>query len=153
MRIFQFAHARAFCACFAVLLFLAAGASAANGREFAGYFDVSDVEDQGDVVQLTLHLQLYNNGQDNERSVIIALQDSGPEMTLRGSFPPVKVWKVQQPLNLSKQLTVAKRDYDSWMAGASQPNLVIFFRDPKGHSWQQGAQVRLAPLVAVSSGQ
>src|SRR5215467_8415580 len=102
MRILHFAHALGLCACLAGLLLFATAATAANGREFAGYFDVSDIENNGDLVQLTLHLQLYNNGQDNERSVIVALQDSGPEMTLRGSFHPVKIWNSQEPINLSK---------------------------------------------------
>ena len=130
-------------------LILATVAAAANGsgREFSGYFDVSGVQEQGDLVQVTLHLKLYNHGDADVRSVIVTLVDSSPTMTLRGNFEPVKVWKSKQFIEMSQEFSVTKREFREWMAPPAQPNLVILFQDSKGTSWQKGAQISRRPLI------
>jgi len=121
--------------------------TANNGRDFSGYFDVSDMQTQGDLVQVTLHLQLFNHGNADVKSVVVTLVDSSPSMTLRGNFAPVKVWKHQQRINLSQEFFVSQREYGEWMAAPGQPNLVIIFQDAKGNTWQRGAQISRRPLV------
>ena len=70
---------------------LTANALGSNGREFSGYFDVSHVQEQGDLVQVTLHLKLFNHGDSDARSVIVALIDSSPtarrQLQCRGMAP------------------------------------------------------------------
>ena len=128
-------------------LSLATVASAAkSGREFSGYFDVSGVQEQGDLVQVTLHLKLFNHSTD-AKGVIVTLVDSSPAMTLRGNFQPVRVWKSQQFIEMSQEFSVSKREFREWMAAPAQPNLVILFQDSKGKSWQKGAQISRRPLV------
>jgi hypothetical protein len=122
-------------------------ATANNSRDFNGFFDVSDVQKQGDLVQVTLHLQLFNTGADDARSVVVTLVDSDPSMTLRGSFAPVKVWKHQQRINLTQQFSVTQREYAEWMNGPGQPNLIILFEDANGNTWHRGAQITRRPLV------
>lgn len=141
-------RAWAVCSLLAALI-LATVAAAANGsgREFSGYFDVSGVQEQGDLVQVTLHLKLYNHGDADARSVIVTLVDSSPTMTLRGNFQPVKVWKSKQFIEMSQEFSVTKREFREWMAPPAQPNLVILFQDSKGTSWQKGAQISRRPLV------
>lgn len=85
-------------------------ARANSGREFSGYFDVSHVQEQGDLVQVTLHLKLFNHSESDARSVIVTLVDSSPSMTLRGNFQPVKVWKSHQFIEMSQEFTVTKRE-------------------------------------------
>jgi hypothetical protein len=121
--------------------------TANNGRDFSGYFDVSDMQTQGDLVQVTLHLQLFNHGNADVKSVVVTLVDSSPSMILRGSFAPVKVWKHQQRINLNQEFFVSQREYGEWMAAPGQPNLVIIFQDAKGNTWQRGAQISRRPLV------
>ena len=118
-----------------------------NGREFSGYFDMSNVQQQGDLVQVTLHLQLFNHGSEDVKSVLVTLVDSSPSMMLRGSFAPLKVWKHQQRINLSQEFFVSQREYAEWTAAPGQPNLVILFQDAKGNTWQRGAQISRRPLV------
>jgi hypothetical protein len=129
------------------LLLGAVTATANSGRDFSGYFDLSDVKPQGDLVQVTLHLQLFNHGDDDAKSVIVTLLDTTPSMTLRGSFAPVKVWKHQQRINLSQEFFISQREYAEWMAAPGQPNLVILFQDGNGKTWQRGAQISHRPLV------
>jgi hypothetical protein len=124
----------------------AVAATAKSGREFSGYFDVSGVQEKGDLVQVTLHLKLFNHSTD-AKGVIVTLVDSSPAMTLRGNFQPVKVWKSQQFIEMSQEFSVSKREFREWMAAPAQPNLVILFQDSKGKSWQKGAQISRRPLV------
>ena len=131
----------------AVLVWGAVMVTASNGRDFTGYFDVSSTQQQGDLVQVTLHLQLFNHGKADVKSVVVTLMDSSPSMILRGSFAPVKVWKHQQRINLSQEFFVSQREYAEWMAAPGQPNLVILFQDAKGNTWQRGAQTSRRPLV------
>ncbi len=129
-------------------LLLAAGAARANsGREFSGYFDISHVQEQGDLMQVTLHLKLFNHSESDARSVIVTLLDSSPTMTLRGNFQPVKVWKSHQFIEMSQEFTVTKHEFQEWMTPPAQPNLVILFQDGKGGTRQKGAQISRRPLV------
>lgn len=139
------------CASLAVLVLATVAASVKSGRDFSGYFDVSGVQEQGDLVQVTLHLKLYNHGDEDAKSVIVTLVDSSPAMTLRGNFTPVKVWKSQQFIEMSQEFSVSKREFQEWMAPPAQPNLIILFQDSKGKSWQRGVQISRRPLVVATS--
>jgi hypothetical protein len=134
------------CPLLAALLMATVAATTHSGREFSGYFDVSGVEEQGDLVQVTLHLKLFNHADADAKSVIVTLLDSSPAMTLRGNFQPVKVWKSRQFIEMSQQFSVTKREYREWMAPPAQPNLVILYQDSNGRTWQQGAQISRRPM-------
>ena len=137
------------CTLLTVVLLATVVARANSGREFSGYFDISHVQEQGDLVQVTLHLKLFNHSESDARSVIVTLVDSSPTMTLRGNFQPVKVWKRHQFIEMSQEFTVTKREFQEWMTPPAQPNLVILFQDHKGATWQRGAQISRRPLVAT----
>ena len=132
-----------------VLLLGAISAPANSGREFSGYFDISGVQEQGDLIQVTLHLKLFNHSDEDAKSVIVTLIDSSPAMTFRGNFQPLKVWKSHQFVDMSQEFTITKREFQEWMAPPAQPNVVILFQDSKGTSWQRGAQISRRPLVRV----
>ncbi len=135
------------CTLLTALLLATVAATANSGREFSGYFDVSGVQDQGELVQVTLHLKLFNHSRADARSVIVTLVDPTPAMTLRGNFQPVKVWKSQQFIEMSQEFTVTKREFREWMRAPAQPNLIILFQDSRGKSWQTGAQISRRALV------
>ena len=133
-----------------ILWAAAAAAAPSNGREFSGYFDVSGVREQGDMVRVTLHLKLFNHGEEDANGVIVTLIDSAPTMTFRGNFQPVKVWKSQKFLEMSQEFTITQREFKEWMQPPAQPNLVILYQDNKGTTWQKGAQISRRPLVPRS---
>jgi hypothetical protein len=135
------------CILLAAMLLVTAGATSNLGRPFSGYYDVSGVEKQGDVVQVTLHLKLFNHGDEDLKGVIVTLMDQHPTLILRGNFQPVKVWKSQQFVQISQQFSVTQREYADWMSVSGQPNLVILFQDSTGKSWQRAVQVSRRPLV------
>jgi len=138
------------CTLLAALLLVTAAAAANSGHEFSGYFDVSGVKEQGDLVQVTLHLKLFNHSDADVKSVIVTLVDSAPAMTFRGNFQPVKVWKSQRFIEMSQEFTVTQREFREWMGAPAQPNLVILYQDAKGASWQKGAQISRRPLVPIA---
>jgi len=135
------------CTLLTALLLAAVAARANSGREFSGYFDIGHVQEQGDLVQVTLHLKLFNHSESAARSVIVTLVDSSPAMTLRGNFQPVRLWKSHEFIEMSQEFTVTKREFKEWMTPPAQPNLVILFQDGKGTTWQKGAQISRRPLV------
>jgi hypothetical protein len=135
------------CILLAALLLVTVGATATLGRPFTGYFDVSGVQEQGDMVQVTLHLKLFNHGDEDVKGVIVTLMDQHPTMILRGNFQPVKVWKSQKFMEISQEFTVTKREYAGWTSAAGQPNLIILFQDANGKSWQKSPQVSRRPLT------
>ncbi len=132
------------------VLLLAIAAPARTGRDFSGYFDVSGVHEQGDLVQVTLHLKLFNHSDGDARGVIVALMNSGPSMMLRGNFQPVKVWKSQHFLEISQEFNVSKQEFREWMTPPAQPNLIVMYQDSHGKSWQQGVQISHRPFVERS---
>jgi hypothetical protein len=136
------------CALLAALLLTNLSFAANSEQEFSGYFDVSGAQEQGDLVQVTLHLKLFNHSDADAKSVIVTLLDSSAAMTLRGNFEPVKVWRSQHFIEMSQEFTISKREFKQWMTPPAQPNLVILFQDSNGHSWQKGAQISRHPLVS-----
>lgn len=145
LRIFQ----AAVCSLCIVLLLAAFAPATSNGRQFSGYFDVSGVQEQGDLVQVTLHLKLFNHG-DAVNNVIVTLFDSSPAMVLHGNFQPVKVWKSGQFIEMSQEFSITKLEFKQWMTPPIQPNLVILLEDSNGKTWQRGVQVSRRPLVPVA---
>ena len=147
--------ARTWLICFVVitLALITSTAHASNGREFSGYFDVSHIHEQGDLVQVTLHLRLYNHGNSDARNVIVALMDSSPALYVRGNFQPVKVWKAGHFIEISQQFSVPKVTFNEWMQLPVPPNLLVFFQDAKGNTLQRGAQVSHRPWIRVTEDQ
>lgn len=135
------------CALLTCLLLATVTATANTANQFNGYYDFSGVVEQGDTVQVTLHLRLFNHGNTDIKGVIVALVSQGPAMTFVGNFQPVKVWKKQQFVNMSQEFTISKAEFGLWNAAPAQPNLFILFQDSTGKSWQKSAQISRRPLV------
>jgi hypothetical protein len=131
------------------LLLVTVAASTRNANQFDGFFDISGVQEQGELVQVTLHLKLFNHAQADARGVIVMLMESGPAPNLRGNFQPVKVWKSQQFIDLKQEFSVPKREFAEWMAAPGQPNLNILFQDSKGQTYQKGALISRQSLVPL----
>jgi hypothetical protein len=147
MRSLRPSRAWTLCTVLIALCLATVAATTKSGREFSGYFDVSGVQEQGDMVQVTLHLKLFNHSAADANSVIVALMDSSPSMMMRGNFQPVKVWKSQRFIEMSQEFSVSKHEFQEWMAPPAQPNLIVLFQDSKGKSWQKGVQISRRPLL------
>ena len=131
----------------AFFLLGAVGATAKDGRDFAGTYGFTEVQEQGDLVHLTLHLRLFNYSDTEIKGAVVTLQ-SGPGLAiLRGSFPTVKLWHKNRDVQLVQEFTVPKQEYQDWLQPPAQPNLVIIYQDANGQTWQKGAQMRPQPVL------
>jgi hypothetical protein len=149
MRFPAFSRASLMGALLAVFLLgtITATATAKDGRDFAGVYGFTDVKEQGDTVQLTLHLRLFNNSEADIKGAVIVLMEGPTGLSLRGNFPTVKVWRRNKDVKLSQQFTVPMREYQDWLRPPAQPNVVIIYQDAHGQTWQKGAQMRPQPVI------
>jgi len=131
----------------ALSILLLGTVTAKDGRDFAGSYGVTNVQEQGDVVHLMLHVRLYNNSDADIKGAVVILREGPTGVSLRGSFPTVKVWQKSHGVQLSQEFTVPKREYEDWMQPPAQPNVVVIFQDASGHTWQRTAQLAPEPTL------
>jgi hypothetical protein len=120
--------------------------TAKDGRDFAGTYGFTDVQEQGDMVHLTLHLRLYNNSDADIKGAAVILREGPTGVSLRGSFPAVKIWLKSHGAQLSQEFTVPKREYEDWLRPPGQPNVVVIYQDANGQTWQRSAQLAPEPV-------
>lgn len=125
-------------------LALAAGAAAKNGRDFAGFYSVSNVVDQGNQVAFTLRVQVFNHSDADVKQPMLTLRES-PGRAL-GAFQPVKLWRNHAELRLSQQFVVPKREFERWHTG-SQPALMVVYRDAQGQRYDRFVQMSKRPAL------
>jgi hypothetical protein len=148
MRFPAFSRASLMGALVAVFLLGTITATAKDGRDFAGVYGFTDVQEQGDNVHLTLHLRLFNNSEADIKGAVIVLMEGPTGVGLRGNFPTVKkMWRKSQDVKLSQQFTVPMREYRDWLRPPAQPNVVIIYQDAHGQTWQKGAQMHPEPVI------
>jgi hypothetical protein len=131
----------------AIFLLSAITVMAKDGRDFAGTYGFTEVQEQGDMVHLTLHLRLFNYSDSDIKGAVVVLQEGPPGVALRGNFPTVKVWHKNRDVQLSQEFTVPKREYQDWLQPPAQPNVFIIYQDSNGQTWQRGAQMRPQPIL------
>ena len=69
-------------ALFALIMLFTAAAGAKDGRDFAGYYSLTNVAEKGGAVELTLALQLFNySGADLKQAVVTVRSSPGPGST------------------------------------------------------------------------
>jgi hypothetical protein len=133
--------------CLTIFLLGTITATAKDGRDFAGVYGFTDVQEQGDMVRLTLHLRLFNNSEADIKGAVITLMEGPTGLALRGNFPTVKVWRKNKDVKLSQQFTISKSEYRDWLRPPAQPNVVIIYQDANGQTWEKGAQMRPQPII------
>lgn len=121
---------------------------AKDGRDFAGFYHLSQVADLGNTVQFTLTLLLSNYSSGDAKQAVVSLYQTGAGATLEGSFPPVKLFQVRQNIRLSQQFTVPKHEYRRWQRGLN-PTLMVGFVDANGETMRHGIQLVRRPPPRV----
>jgi hypothetical protein len=126
------------------LLLTASVGMAKDGRDFAGHYSIGGVSEQGDQVQLTLSLQLFNYSGADVKGATITLCPAGPNVDVLARFAPVSLWRTRTGAKLSQQVTIPRHEYDMLMEG-TQPNLRIVYTDAHGQTWEKTAQLSPRP--------
>ena len=131
----------------ALSILLLGTVAAKDGRDFAGSYGFTDVQEQGDMVHLTLHVRLFNNSDADIKGAVVILREGPSGVALRGNFPTVKIWHKNHDVQLAHEFTVSKREYQDWLQPPAQPNVVVIYQDANGQTWQKGAQMRPQPAL------
>jgi hypothetical protein len=147
MRFSGFSRAALLSTSLAILLLSTISLTAKDGRDFAGTYGFTNVQEQGEMVHLTLHLRLFNYSDADIKGAVVVLQEGPPGVALRGNFPTVKVWHKNRDVQLVQEFTVPKREYQDWLQPPAQPNVFIIYQDANGQTWQKGAQMRPQPIL------
>src|ERR1700687_2196260 len=125
-----------------LVLALALPSFAVDGRDFAGFYALSNVADLGDKVQFRMSVQLSNFSAGDLQSPVVALMNSGPANTAPiGSFPALKQLKAGRDVILHQQFTVSKEEFKQWDMRGRGPRVVVIFRDSLGGVVERGVQI------------
>jgi len=127
----------------AALLLLPVAGLAKDGRDFAGFYSVSNVVEQGDQMVLTLQLHLFNYSDADLKQAVVTLRASQPAPAL-AQFQPVKLWRNRTEVKLAQQVVVPRHEFELWQKG-TRPALFVVYHDSNGQRWERFAQVSSRP--------
>jgi hypothetical protein len=129
----------------ATLIFLGARQSAAvDGRDFAGFYELKNVVDQGAIMSLTFSTQVFNYSDGDVIGAYVALDDS-LMLENYAAFLGVRIDHGSQVF-LSSDITVPALEYQQWQRGA-RPNLYVIYQDHSGNTL-----IRLVELIEMPLG-
>ena len=132
-------------AVFFVTLLMALGtAGARDGRDFAGFYSVNPLGEQGTEVRVTLSLHMYNYSGADVTQAVIMLHESGPGLVVYGGFSAIKLMRDRQDVKVRQQFTIPKREYQLWQGGIN-PNLFITYQDSLGNKWERTIELSRRP--------
>ncbi len=129
-----------------ILLFTAIMATAKNGRDFAGVYNVSSAVEQGDQMVVTFRVHLFNNSDADLKGAVVKLHTLDPGLAAPAAFKPVALWRNRTEVRLTQQFTVSKHEFERWHHG-SQPALFVVYRDKQGQRWERYVQVTGRPAL------
>jgi len=131
----------------AFVLLAALVAFARDGRDFAGYYSLTDVTEQSTAVKLTLTLQLFNYSDADIKQASVVLHQSGPGILIHGSYPILKVFRNQTDVRMSQEFTVPREEYMRWQNGM-EPRLMVHFKGANGIEQRRSIQLSRRPMLS-----
>lgn len=103
----------------AVLVLSAVFSPAATNftRAFNGHYQLSDIVETGNQVEVTMTITLANASKTTVKGGIVAVLSSEPTPALIGSFSPIKSLAPKSQVTVSQRLTVSAAEYKRWQQG------------------------------------
>ncbi len=130
----------------AVILLTTLSALAKDGRDFSGYYSLTDVTEQSNAVKLTLTVQVFNYSDADIKEASLLLRETGPGMAVEGAFPALKVFHDHTDVRLSQQFTVPREEYRRWQNGMV-PRLVVHYMGANGIEQNRSIQLSRRPML------
>ena len=124
----------------AVICLLSLPGFAREGRDFAGFYSVTQQEEQGDLITITLRVQLFNYSEADISRATVSLHSMLPSSDSYGSFRTVKLWRDKGEVRLMHQFTLPRWEYERWQQN-SQPQLFVTYRDDAGTQFERFVQL------------
>lgn len=112
--------------------------SAKNGRDFSGFYTVSNVVDQGNQALVTLQVQLFNHSDADVQQAVVALRGIGGGQL--GTFHALKTWRNRSEVRMTQQFVVPKHEFQNWQHGG-QPLLMVVTHDANGQRYDRFVQM------------
>jgi len=104
---------------------------ATDGRDFAGFYALSNVADLGTDYRVTLAVRVFNYSDADVNDAIVTLQDSAVATSDYGAYPsPVSIAD-RESIQLSADFTISREEYDRWQEGRA-PSLWIAYQGGEG---------------------
>ena len=125
------------------------GGASAKGPDFPGQYELSNVNDLGDTVQLTFSALVFNySGKDVLVATLVLASSLPPEPESFCSIPAIAIVDRGQ-VQIQCLATIPHREYEHWIQGAP-PNLHIDTSDANGNSVQYPVSLSPAPISEVN---
>jgi hypothetical protein len=144
--------------CFVLSLTL--GALAKNGRDFAGYYAISNVHNLGDpqdnsapadkpaLVELTLTVEIFNYSDLGDlKDPVVELLPSELSPDVEGGFKTVKLLPSRRGVIVSGEFAVSRAAYQSWGRHGAGPDVVVVYLDESGQTLTQKVQLTPRPML------
>ncbi len=144
----EFARRAYIAGCFLSLMLAAsalfAAQSRARGRDFAGFYQVSDVTAQGNNYKLTFRARIFNySGADISNATVSLADPIDPRITY-ASLPGISISKRGNTV-VSASITIPSEEYRRWRQG-SQPQLLVGFADSRGQRRIEPVELARRPV-------
>ena len=115
-----------------LLLSVSRPLAAAEGRDFAGSYQLSDIVDQGDMVLATFTTRVFNYSDADLSEATVVLDSRLVPGQTYWSFPSVSIVN-RGSVRLRHAITIPKAEYIAWQQGA-RPNLHVDTANADGTS-------------------
>ena len=130
----------------ACLILLALSTAAAkDGRDFAGFYQVSEVVEFVEEFQVTLTVRVFNYSGTEVNDATIMLEDSFLPGEPYGSFITPVYFQDRESVRLSDRFTIPRREYEDWLEGGT-PSLIIDYMDANGNTIHRPIELVQMPL-------
>ena len=130
-------------------MIMCAAAWAADGRDFIGLYEASDVTASGDDVTLTFSARLFNYSGGDVVGATVKLKSHVHPDEVYATFPAVDIANGHS-VRLTQAVTLPSEEHDAWEQGA-MPWLTIEFQDAAGN--EHLSMVELAREVLAEEGE
>ena len=132
----------------AIAVASALGAAAKDGRDFAGFYSLTNSGEEAGQVRATITLQLFNySGADIDQAAVTIHPAPGHSEVL-GTYSPITEWRDGSDVKFVLHVNVPREDYERW-GGRRQPAVSIVTRDEKGREMERPAQVSQRPGIPL----
>ncbi len=128
-----------------LILLAVSTAAAKDGRDFAGFYEVSDVVEFVEEFQVTLTVRVFNYSGTDVNDAAITLEDSLLPGQTYGSFITRVYILDRESVRVSDEFTIPRREYEHWQEGRI-PSLIIEYMDANGNTIQRPIELAQMPL-------
>ena len=117
---------------------------ATDGRDFAGFYALSNVADLGTDYRVTLTVRVFNYSDADVSGATVTLQDSFQTDADYGAYPGTISIPDRESVRLSADFTVPREEYDRWQSGDT-PRLRMDYQNNSGNAVRRIIELAQGP--------